>query len=118
MSDSAVDGLPVGDLTRRQNVDNITLYCLTGTGASAARSYRESRPDQARAGELGEPDVLLPVGFTTFPEEIWGSSRSWVEQSCPNVTHVNEVDRGGHFAAWEEPQRFAEEVRAAIRSLR
>src|ERR671911_95661 len=101
-------------------VDNVTLYWLTGTGASAARSYWEDGQALAEALASGQapPEVSLPVGFTTFPGEIWRTPRSWVENSYPNVAYFNEVDRGGHFAAWEEPQLFAEEVRAAFRSLR
>ena len=101
-------------------VDNITLYWLTGTGASAARSYWEDGRALAQALASGQapPEVSLPVGFTTFPGEIWRTPRSWVENAYPNVTYFNEVDKGGHFAAWEEPELFSEEVRAAFRSLR
>ena len=115
-----VDGEPSGNLTRDHILDNVTLYWLTGTGASAARSYWESGREQAEAAASGQapPDVSLPVGFTTFPGEIWRSPRSWVENSYPNVSYFNEVDRGGHFAAWEEPELFTTEVRAAFRSLR
>jgi pimeloyl-ACP methyl ester carboxylesterase len=120
ISRAFVDGEPVGNLTRDHIVDNITLYWLTGTGGSAARSYWEDGQAlaQARASGQAPPEVSLPVGFTTFPGEIWRTPRSWVENSYPNVTYFNEVDRGGHFAAWEEPQLFAEELRAAFRSLR
>jgi pimeloyl-ACP methyl ester carboxylesterase len=115
-----VDGQPSGNLTRDQIVDNVTLYWLTGTGASAARSYWDNygvAASQARAGQT-PPDVSVPVGFTTFPGEIWRSPRSWVEQCYPTLGYFNEVDRGGHFAAWEEPELFATELRAAFRSLR
>ena len=120
ISRAFVDGEPVGNLTRESVVDNITLYWLMGTAASAARSYWEDGQAlaQARASGQAPPEVALPVGFTTFPGEIWRSPRSWVENSYPNVTYFNEVDKGGHFAAWEEPQLFSEEVRAAFRSLR
>ncbi len=120
ISHAFVDGEPAGNLTRDQIVDNITLYWLTGTGASAARSYWEDgqAAAQARAAGQAPPDVSLPVGFTTFPGEIWRTPRSWVESSYPNVSYFNEVDRGGHFAAWEEPELFSDEVRAAFRSLR
>ena len=115
-----VDGEPAGNLTRDSIVDNITVYWLTGTGASAARSYWEDGRALAQALASGQapPDVSLPVGFTTFPGEIWRTPRSWVEHSYPNVAYFNEVDRGGHFAAWEEPELFSSEVRAAFRSLR
>jgi len=112
-----VDGQPAGNLTRDRIVDNITLYWLTGTGASAARSYWESGRAQAAAAGQTPPDVSLPVGFTTFPGEIFQAPRSWVEQSYPNVTYFNEADKGGHFAAWEEPELFSSEVRAAFKSL-
>ena len=120
ISRALVDGQPVGNLTRDHIVDNLTLYWLTGTGASAARSYWEDGHALARARASGQapPEVLLPVGFTTFPGEIWRSPRSWVEHSYPNVTYFHEADKGGHFAAWEEPELFAAEVRAAFRSLR
>jgi pimeloyl-ACP methyl ester carboxylesterase len=113
-----VDGQPAGNLTRDHILDNITLYWLTGTGASAARSYWESGQAQARAAGQAPPPMTLPFGFTTFPGEIWRTPRSWVEKAYPNVIYFNQVDKGGHFAAWEEPQLFAEEVRAAFRSLR
>jgi pimeloyl-ACP methyl ester carboxylesterase len=120
ISRAFVDGEPVGNLTRDHIVDNITLYWLTGTGASAARSYWEDGQAlaQARASGQAPPEVSLPVGFTSFPGEIWRTPRSWVENSYPNVTYFNEVDKGGHFAAWEEPDLFASEVGAAFRSLR
>jgi pimeloyl-ACP methyl ester carboxylesterase len=113
-----VGGQPAGNLTRDRIVDNITLYWLTGTGASAARSYWEDGRAAALAAGQAPPEVSLPVGFSTFPGEIWRTPRSWVVQSYPNVIYFNEVDRGGHFAAWEEPELFSAEVRAAFRSLR
>jgi pimeloyl-ACP methyl ester carboxylesterase len=120
ISRAFVDGKPVGNLSRDNIVGNVTLYWLTGTGASAARSYWEDGLARAQALASGQapPEVSLPVGFTTFPGEIWRTPRSWVENSYPNVTYFNEVDRGGHFAAWEEPQLFSEELRAAFGSLR
>jgi pimeloyl-ACP methyl ester carboxylesterase len=120
ISRAFVDGEPAGNLTRDNIVDNITLYWLTGTGASAARSYWEDGQALAQAHASGQapPEVSLPVGFTTFPGEIWRTPRSWVENSYPNVAYFNEVERGGHFAAWEEPELFASEVRAAFRSSR
>jgi pimeloyl-ACP methyl ester carboxylesterase len=120
ISGAFVDGDPAGNLTREHIIDNITLYWLTGTGASAARSYWEDGKAlaQARASGQAPPEVSVPVGFSTFPGEIWRTPRSWVENSYPNVVYFNEVDRGGHFAAWEEPQLFSQEVRAAFSSLR
>jgi pimeloyl-ACP methyl ester carboxylesterase len=115
-----IDNEPVGGLTRETIVDNITLYWLTGTGASAARSYWEDARALAAALASGQPppEVTVPVGFTTFPGEIWASPRSWVEAVYPELAYFNEADRGGHFAAWEEPELFSEEMRAAFRSLR
>jgi pimeloyl-ACP methyl ester carboxylesterase len=114
-----VDGQPSGNLTREHVVDNITLYWLTGTGASAARSYWEEGQENARAARQAPTAVSIPVGFTSFPGEIWKTPRSWVERAYPGVvTYYNEVDRGGHFAAWEEPELFASEIRATFRSLR
>ncbi len=115
-----VDGQPVGNLTRDHVLDNITLYWLTGTGASAARSYWESygAPALASAADGPPPAVSVPVGFTTFPGELWRTPRSWVDKSYANVIYFNEVDKGGHFAAWEEPDVFSEEVRATFKSLR
>src|SRR4051812_4146739 len=114
-----VDGRPSGNLTRDHILDNITAYWLTGTGASTARSYWEAYgPTAPAAGRQPLPPPTIPFAFTTFPGEIWRTPRSWVEASYPNVTYFNEVDRGGHFAAWEEPEVFSEELRAAFKSLR
>jgi pimeloyl-ACP methyl ester carboxylesterase len=120
ISRAFVDGEPAGNLSRDNIVDNITLYWLTGTGASAARWYWEFGRFLATAMAAGQapPPVSLPVGFTTFPGEIWAAPRSWVETVYPTLTYFNEVDRGGHFPAWEEPQLFSTEVRAAFSSLR
>ena len=112
---------PSGNLTRDHILDNITFYWLTGTGASSARSYWENGQAGARAAASGQkpPDVKLPVvGFTTFPGEIWASPRSWVEAGYPNLTYFNKAERGGHFAAWEEPEIFSAEIRAAFQPLR
>jgi pimeloyl-ACP methyl ester carboxylesterase len=112
------DGQPAGRLTRDRILDNITLYWLTGTGDSAARLYWENGRAQAAAAGQAPPEVSVPVGFTTFPGEIFAAPRSWVEGAYPTLDYFNEVDRGGHFAAWEEPELFAEEMRAAFASLR
>jgi pimeloyl-ACP methyl ester carboxylesterase len=120
ISRAFVDGKPAGNLTRDNLVDNITLYWLTGTGASAARSYWEIGRAAAAADAAGQapPAVSVPVGFTTFPGEVWAAPRSWVEMAYPNAIYFNEVDRGGHFAAWEEPELFATEIRTALSPLR
>jgi pimeloyl-ACP methyl ester carboxylesterase len=118
ISRAFVDGQPSGGLTRDHILDNITLYWLTATGASAARSYWEAGRAQALAAGQAPPEVKLPVGFTTFPGEIFQAPRSWVERGYPNLVYFHEADRGGHFAAWEESELFSEEIRAAFRSLR
>jgi pimeloyl-ACP methyl ester carboxylesterase len=118
ISQAFVDGKPSGNLTRDHILDNITLYWLTGTGASAARSYWESAQATVRAAGQAPPPVTIPVAYTTFPGEIVPAPRSWVEKSYPTLVYFNQVDKGGHFAAWEEPQLFSEELRAAFRSLR
>jgi pimeloyl-ACP methyl ester carboxylesterase len=119
ISHAFLEGQPSGNLTRDHIVDNITLYWLTGTGASAARWYWELGQAQAGARAAGRtpPDVSLPVGFTTFPGEIFRAPRSWVEASYPNLIYFNEADKGGHFSAWEEPELFSQELRAAFSSL-
>jgi pimeloyl-ACP methyl ester carboxylesterase len=120
ISRAFVDDDPVGSLTRESIVDNITLYWLTGTAVSAARSYWEDARALAASLASGQPppEVTVPVGFTAFPGEIWASPRSWVEAVYPDLAYFNEVEKGGHFAAWEEPALFSEEVRAAFRRLR
>ena len=116
-----VDGEPVGNLTRESIVDNITLYWLTGTGASAARSYWEDGRALAAALASGQPPpaVTRAGRLHDVPRRDLGvAPRSWVEAVYPGLAYFNEVDRGGHFAAWEEPELFSEEVRAAFGSLR
>jgi pimeloyl-ACP methyl ester carboxylesterase len=120
ISRAFLEGTPAGHLTRESIVDNITLYWLTGTGASAARWYWEAGQAQAAARAAGKtpPAVAVPVGFTTFPDEIFAAPRSWVETVYPGLAYFNEVDRGGHFAAWEQPALFVSELRAAFKPLR
>ncbi len=108
----AFQGRPDGSLTRDEILDNITLYWVTNTGTSAARLYWEA----ARIPYKGQ--VTLPTAFTVFPGELYRAPRSWVERTYTNLIYFNEVDKGGHFAAWEQPQLLAEEVRAAFKSLR
>jgi pimeloyl-ACP methyl ester carboxylesterase len=115
-----IDDEPTGNLTRDEILDNITTYWLTGTSISAARSYWEDARVLAAALASGQPPpaVSVPVGFTTFPGEIWQTPRSWAEASYPTLAYFNKVDKGGHFATWEEPELFSKEVRAAFRSVR
>src|SRR5215468_8113871 len=102
-----------GELTRDEILDNITLFWLTNTGVSASRLYWEYK-----GGFWDAKGVSIPVAVSVFPHEAYQAPRSWVEQAYPNLIHFNEVDKGGHFAAWEQPQLFSEEVRAGFRSLR
>jgi len=120
ISRAFLGGNPAGNLTPEHIVDNVTTYWLTGTGASAARSYWENGRAQAAAAAAGQtpPDVSVPVAFTAFPDEIFAAPRSWVEAVYPTAAYYNRVGRGGHFAAWEEPELFAEEIRAAFREMR
>jgi pimeloyl-ACP methyl ester carboxylesterase len=116
ISRAFLGGPPSGGLTRDHILDNVTLYWLTGTGVSAARAYWEGQNTPAAGGP--PPPVRVPVGFTTFPGEIFPAPRAWVQNDYPTLMYFNKVNRGGHFAAWEEPALFATEVRAAFRSLR
>jgi pimeloyl-ACP methyl ester carboxylesterase len=102
-----------GELTRDEILDNITLYWLTNSGVSASRLYWEYR-----GGFFNAKGVSIPVAASVFPGEQYQAPRSWAERAYPNLIYYNQVDKGGHFAAWEQPQLFSEEVRAAFRSLR
>jgi pimeloyl-ACP methyl ester carboxylesterase len=114
-----VDGQPTGNLTRDHVLDNITTYWLTATGASAARSYWDDYgPYTASGRDQVPPPVPVPVGFTVFPDEIFRAPRSWLERYYPTLSYFSQAERGGHFAAWEEPELFAQQVRAAFRPLR
>jgi pimeloyl-ACP methyl ester carboxylesterase len=120
ISRAFLDGDPSGCLTRDRVLDNITLYWLTQTPTSAARMYWESGRATAAAAAAGQtsPKVSLPVAFSVFPGEIFQAPRGWAEKVYPNLIYFNEVDKGGHFAAWEEPELFSEELRGGFRSLR
>jgi pimeloyl-ACP methyl ester carboxylesterase len=102
-----------GELTRDEILDNITLYWLTNTGVSASRLYWEYK-----GGFFNVKGVSIPVAVTVFPGEQYQAPRSWTERAYPNLIYFNEVDKGGHFAAWEEPELFASEMRAALRPVR
>jgi pimeloyl-ACP methyl ester carboxylesterase len=118
ISRAFLGGPPSGNLTRDHILDNITVYWLTGTGVSAARSYWESF--HARLANPGRvpPPVTVPVAFSAFPGEIFQAPRSWVENGYATLMYYNKPARGGHFAAWEEPELFTSELRAAFRPLR
>jgi pimeloyl-ACP methyl ester carboxylesterase len=113
-----LDGQPSGNLTRDNVLDNITLYWVTSTAASAARLYWEFAQGASAALKHPPPHVSLPVAYTTFPGELFQAPRHWVKQAYHNLIYFNEAEKGGHFAAWEEPELFASEMRAAFESLR
>ena len=115
-----VDGAPVGGLTRDRVLDNMTLYWLTGTATSAARLYWEETQSIGAALASGQkpPKLTLPVGFTVFPSEIIQAPQSWAKKVYPNLIYFNEAEKGGHFAAWEEPEIFSQELRKAFKTLR
>jgi len=108
-----VNGHPAGNLTRDDVLDNITLYWLTNTGVSSGRLYWENKVSLYNAA-----NVSIPAAITVFPGENYQAPRSWAEQAYYKLIYFNEVDKGGHFAAWEQPQLFSEEVRAGLRPLR
>ena len=109
----AFEGHPVGELTRDEILDNITLYWLTNTGVSSGRLYWDNK-----FGFFDAKNVSIPAAVSVFPGELYQTPRSWAERSYHNLIYYNEVDRGGHFAAWEQPQLLSEEVRAGFRPLR
>jgi pimeloyl-ACP methyl ester carboxylesterase len=113
ISRAFVDGQPVGNLTRDEILDNITLYWLTNTGVSASRLYWENK-----LGFFDFKGVTVPAAVTVFPNELYQAPRGWAEQAFPSLVYFNQVDKGNHFAAWQEPDLFTTEVRAAFRSLR
>ena len=106
------DGEPEG-LTRDDVLDNVTLYWLTNTAVSSARLYWESK-----LAFFAPKGVKLPTAVSVFPDELYAAPRSWTEQAYPNLIHYNRLPKGGHFAAWEQPQLLSQELRAAFRSLR
>jgi pimeloyl-ACP methyl ester carboxylesterase len=112
--EKALQGHPTGDLTRDDILDNITLYWLTNTGVSSARLYWENKADFFDA-----KNITIPFAISVFPDELYQAPRSWAERAYPkNLIHYNKLDKGGHFAAWEQPDLFCTEIRAAFRSLR
>ena len=112
--EQALQGRLQSDLTRDDILDNITLYWLTNTGVSAARLYWENKADFFNA-----KNITIPFAISVFPDELYQAPRSWAERAYPhNLIHYNRLDRGGHFAAWEQPQLFSQEIRASFRPLR
>ena len=107
-----------GELTRDELLDNITLYWLTNTATSSARLYWENHGNILSAAAQKTAEISLPVAITVFPEEIYRAPETWARRAFRNLIYFHEVDKGGHFAAWEQPELFAAELRAAFRSLR
>ncbi len=105
-------------LTRDDILDNITLYWLTNTAVSSARLYWDTTQIANGAGFFDVRGVSLPVAVSAFPDEIYAVPQSWAERAYPNLIHYNKLPRGGHFAAWEQPMLFAQEMRDAFRTLR
>jgi pimeloyl-ACP methyl ester carboxylesterase len=118
VSRAFIEGDPSGSLSRDNVLDNITLYWMTGSGASTSRLYWETSRAATASFKDPPPHVKLPVGYTVFPDELFQAPRHWVKHAYHNLVYYNEAPKGGHFAAWEEPEIFAEEMRAAFRSLR
>ena len=100
-------------LTRDDVLDNITLYWLTNTAVSSARLYWENKLPFFNAKKVG-----IPAALSVFPDELYEAPRSWAERAYPQLIHYNTLEKGGHFAAWEQPQLLSEEIRAGFRSLR
>jgi pimeloyl-ACP methyl ester carboxylesterase len=109
----AFDGQPTG-LTRDDVLDNATLFWLTNTTISAARLYWEGFAKT----DVGPKNITIPVALSVFPDEVYHTPRTWAEQAYPNLIHYNQLEKGGHFAAWEQPELLVDEMRAGLRSLR
>ncbi|WP_377157704.1 epoxide hydrolase family protein [Roseateles sp. UC29_93] len=111
-------GVPERSLSRDEMLDDITLYWLTNTGTSGSQLYWENNNNNFNVVEQRTREIKVPVAVTVFPGEIYQAPKSWAQKAYPKLSYFNEVKKGGHFAAWEEPQLFAEELRAAFRPLR
>jgi pimeloyl-ACP methyl ester carboxylesterase len=105
-------------LTRDDVLDNISLYWLTNTAISSAQLYWDTTQISTGGGFFDVRGVKLPVAVSAFPDEIYTAPRTWAERAYPNLIHYNRLDKGGHFAAWEQPAIFTQEVRASFRPLR
>jgi pimeloyl-ACP methyl ester carboxylesterase len=112
------NGEPERLLTRDEFLDDVTLYWLTNSPTSAARLYWENRTSLLSAAGQKTAEISLPVAITVFPGESYRAPETWARRAYRNLIYFHEVDRGGHFAAWEQPELFSEELRAAFRSLR
>ena len=118
ISRAFIEGQVTGNLTRDNILDNMTLYWVTGTGASTSRLYWEYGRFAKAAFKNPPPHVKLPVAYTVFPDELFQAPRHWVKHSYHDLVYFNEAEKGGHFAAWEEPDIFSQEMRAGFRPLR
>ncbi|NEI74796.1 alpha/beta fold hydrolase [Rhizobium lusitanum] len=112
------DGDPEKVLSRDEMLNDITLYWLTNTGASASRFYWENNNNNFSSDAQKTKDIKIPVGISVFPKEIYKAPESWSKRAYPTLSYYHQVEKGGHFAAWEQPQLFTEEVRAAFKSVR
>ncbi|WP_374992004.1 epoxide hydrolase family protein [Rhizobium sp. Pop5] len=112
------DGVPERVLSKDEMLNDITLYWLTNTGASSSRFYWENNNNNFSAEAQHTKDIKVPVAISVFPKEIYQAPESWSKQAYPTLFYYNQVARGGHFAAWEQPQLFTEELRAAFKSVR
>jgi pimeloyl-ACP methyl ester carboxylesterase len=110
-----IHGYSAGDLTRDDVLDNITLTWLTNTALSGARLYWENKGASIFFAVKG---VVVPTAVSVFPDELYPAPKSWAERAYPKLIHFNKLPRGGHFAAWEQPKLFSEEIREGFRSLR
>jgi pimeloyl-ACP methyl ester carboxylesterase len=118
ISKAFLDGEPAGGLTRDTVLDNITLYWVTGSGASTSRIYWETGRAATASLKNPPPHMRLPAAYTVFPDELFQAPRHWVKHAYHKLVYYNEAPKGGHFAAWEEPEIFSQEMRAAFASLR
>jgi pimeloyl-ACP methyl ester carboxylesterase len=118
ISKAFLEGEQTGNLSRDNVLDNITLYWVTGTGASTSRIYWETGRAATASFKDPPPHMSLPAAYTVFPDELYQAPRHWVKHAYHHLVYYNEAPRGGHFAAWEEPEIFAEELRAGFRPLR
>jgi pimeloyl-ACP methyl ester carboxylesterase len=118
ISKAFLDGEQTGNLSRDNILDNITLYWVTGTGASTSRIYWETGRAATASFKNPPPHMMLPAAYTVFPDELFQSPRHWVKHAYHHLIYYNEAPKGGHFAAWEEPEIFSQELRAAFAPLR
>jgi len=112
------DGQPERVLTRDEMLDDISLYWLTNAGASSSRFYWENNNNNFSAAAQNTASIKVPVAITVFPHEIYQAPKSWAQRAYPSLSYYNQVNKGGHFASWEQPQLFSEELREAFRPLR